>query len=43
MEKKVETVQLNKRIAVENIKSLERFQAEYSTDDAKQIPEALED
>uniref|UniRef100_A0A182XPW8 Uncharacterized protein n=1 Tax=Anopheles quadriannulatus TaxID=34691 RepID=A0A182XPW8_ANOQN len=43
MEKKIKPVQLKKRIAVENIKSLERFQAEYSTDDAKQIPEALED
>uniref|UniRef100_A0A182XPW0 Uncharacterized protein n=1 Tax=Anopheles quadriannulatus TaxID=34691 RepID=A0A182XPW0_ANOQN len=43
MEKKIKAVQLKKRIAVENIKSLERFQAEYSTDDAKQIPEALED
>ncbi|XP_041778679.1 uncharacterized protein LOC121597165 [Anopheles merus] len=41
-EKKVKAVQLKKRIAEENVKSLEQFQAEYSTDNAKQIPEAVE-
>nr|XP_049466975.1 uncharacterized protein LOC120956095 [Anopheles coluzzii] len=43
MDKKIKAVQLKKRIALENIKSLERFQAKYSSDDAKQIPEVLED
>ncbi|XP_049294183.1 uncharacterized protein LOC125769492 [Anopheles funestus] len=43
MDKKIKAAQLKRRIAVENISALERFQAQFSGDDAKQIPEALED
>ncbi|XP_049288981.1 uncharacterized protein LOC125766929 [Anopheles funestus] len=43
MDKKIKAAQLKRRIAVENISALERFQVQFSGDDAKQIPEALED
>ncbi|XP_049300569.1 uncharacterized protein LOC125774382 [Anopheles funestus] len=42
MDKKIKTAQHQKLIALENIKSLERFTQAFSSDDASQIPEALE-
>ncbi|XP_053667343.1 uncharacterized protein LOC128716761 [Anopheles marshallii] len=43
MDKKIKAAQLKKRIAVEHIKSLERFQAAFTPDEANQIPEVLAD
>ncbi|XP_049283528.1 uncharacterized protein LOC125763892 [Anopheles funestus] len=43
MDKKIKASQLKKRIAVEGLKTLERFQAEFVPEFASQIPEALED
>ncbi|XP_053667098.1 uncharacterized protein LOC128716203 [Anopheles marshallii] len=43
MDRKIKAVQLKRRIAVENISALERFQAQFAGDDVDQIPEALED
>ncbi|XP_050072602.1 uncharacterized protein LOC126560688 [Anopheles maculipalpis] len=43
MDKKLKPIQLRKRIALENISALERFKEQFSGDDAKQIPEVLED
>uniref|UniRef100_A0A182YCC5 Uncharacterized protein n=1 Tax=Anopheles stephensi TaxID=30069 RepID=A0A182YCC5_ANOST len=42
MDKKIKAVQLKKRIAVESIKSMERFQTDFQPNDAQQIPEVLE-
>ncbi|XP_049283815.1 uncharacterized protein LOC125764036 [Anopheles funestus] len=42
MDKKIKASQLKKRIAVEGLKTLERFQADFVSEFASQIPEAVE-